>query len=155
MKDAELLNLLQRGDMCVPSATKLARALGLPVTTVHSKLKALQEKGLIKGYQAIIDNKKVDKGMIVFNVVKIHYPSAWPERKGLEDKWKLFAKIPEVQGVYTCSGDWDYLLKVVVKDQDEYYRVSTEKILPVGDIERSESKVVYKSFKDSAKVLVE
>ena len=92
--------------------------------------------------------------MTVFNVVKMHYPTSWTGKKGLEHKGELFAKIPEVQGVYTCSGDWDYLLKVVVKDQDEYYRVSTEKILPVGDIERSESKVVYNAFKDSAKVLV-
>ncbi len=154
MSDVELLNLLQRGDMCVPSATKIARAMGVPVSTVHSRIKALQKNGLVKGYQAIVDKKKVNAGMTIFSVVKMKYPSAWPERKGLETKGELFAKIPEVQEVHTCSGDWDYLLKIVVKDQDEYYRVSTEKILPVGDIERSESKVVYNTFKDSSKVLV-
>ena len=65
-EDKKLLNLIQRGDMCVPRVTKLAHELSLPTSTVQTKLEKFRRLGLITGFSAILDPEKVGKGLTAF-----------------------------------------------------------------------------------------
>ena len=152
--DKQVLNLIQKGDFCKPNITKLARALGLPTTTVHSKLKRLEKESFIKGYQGLLDNKKAGIGQVLFIVMKVKYEAAYAGKKELESFGEKLAKIPEVQEVHSCSGDWDYLLKIKAKDADDYYHIGTEHILPLGGIERMESYISYKQFKENPRIIL-
>jgi len=152
--DKRVLELLQRGDMCKPSATKLARALGVPVTTIHSKLKKLEDNDYITGYQAILDSKKAGINLTLFVIIKVKYEEAYAGKKELESFGEKLAKIPEVQEVHTCSGDWDYLIKVKAKDPNDYYRIGSERILPLGGIERMESYTSFKQFKENPRIIL-
>ncbi|MDP7282211.1 MAG: Lrp/AsnC ligand binding domain-containing protein, partial [Candidatus Undinarchaeales archaeon] len=60
--------------------------------------------------------------------------------------------IPEVMEVHSCSADWDYFLKMKVKDTTDYNRVLTEELLPLGGIEKSESVVVYGTYKENLNI---
>lgn len=151
-KERELLNLLQKGDLCVPRTTRLAHKLQIPITTLHSKLKKFERDGVVKGYRAILDGKKVGKGMIVFAVIKVNYEKTYYSKESMEDLGTRLAKIPEILEVHSCSGDWDYLIKVKVKDSDEYANIAQKKILPLGGIQKLESYVSYITFKETSEI---
>lgn len=151
-KERQLLNLLQEGSLCVPRTTRLAHKLQIPTTTLHSKLKKLENDGIIKGYRADIDGKKVGKGMIIFAVIKVNYEKVYHGKAAMEDFGARLAKIPEILEVHSCSGDWDYLIKVKAKDADEYAKVAQSKILSLGGIQKLESYVSYITFKENSQM---
>jgi len=146
--DKKLLNLIQRGDLCIARMTKIAHLLHLPTTTVHAKLRRLEKDKIIKGYKAVVDSKSVGKGLIVFALIKAKYDQIYKDKKTIEDFGKKLATIPQVQGVYSCSGDWDFLIKLNVSSYEEYGEIATNEILPLGGIERLESYVVAFLHKD-------
>ncbi|VVB60177.1 putative HTH-type transcriptional regulator [uncultured archaeon] len=151
-KERQLLNLLQEGTLCVPRITRLAHKLQIPTTTLHSKLKKLENDGVIKGYKAELDGKKIGKSMIVFAVIKVNYEKVYHNKDAMEDFGMRLAKIPEILEVHSCSGDWDYLIKVKIKDADEYAKVAQNKILPLGGIQKLESYVSYVTFKETSEI---
>ncbi|MDD5317213.1 MAG: Lrp/AsnC family transcriptional regulator [Candidatus ainarchaeum sp.] len=150
--DRELLKLLQKGDMCKPGSTKLAHRLKAPITTVHSKLKRLEKLGVIKGYPAAVDGKKVGAGLTIFTVLKVNYAVRYKSGESIRKFGEELSRIPEVLELHSCSGDWDYLIKLKVKDSDDYARIGSEMILPLGGIERMESYIAYITHKESSAV---
>jgi len=147
--DKKILRLVQRGDLCVPRVTKIAHILGVPVTTLQNRLKKLQETGVIKGFYGFIDGKKVGKSVTFYDVVKVVYAERYKDTKLMTDFGKRLAAVPEVQEVHTCSSDWDYLIKIKVKDVNEYAKVTEDKILPLGGIEKLEGYVVLHTMKET------
>jgi|ETN02SMinimDraft_4_1059925.scaffolds.fasta_scaffold196047_1 Lrp/AsnC family leucine-responsive transcriptional regulator len=150
--DTSLLKLLQKDGYCVPKTTKLAKELNLPAATVHSRIKKLVDKGVIQTFQAVLDGKKAGKSLIVFTILKVVYSDRYSDKKSMLDFAKKLTDIPEVMEVHSCSADWDYFLKMKVKDTTDYNRVLTEELLPLGGIEKSESVVVYGTYKENLNI---
>ena len=145
-KDIQILSLIQEN--CKMSLKELARKIGLPVTTTHARVKRLEKLGLIKGYQAILDAKKLGFGVTAFILVSFSYRSNRGEVSQRQIARKI-ASFPEVQEVHIVTGDWDIILKVKVGDVDEESRTYDTtnnyaeykgKITPTSDI--SYNKVV-------------
>jgi len=151
-RDKKILNLIQRGDHCVPRVNRIAKELNIPTATVHSRLKKLKEEGIIKGYRASIDARKVDKNLTVFTILKVNYAQRYSGKTSMLDFAEKLKKIPEVMEIHSCSADWDYLLKLRVRDTEDYNRVLTEGLLPLGGIDKSESVVTYNTYKESNKI---
>jgi DNA-binding Lrp family transcriptional regulator len=151
-RDKKILNIVQRGDQCVPRINKISKELKMPAATVHARLKKLNKEGIIKGYQASIDPKKVDRKLTVFTILKVVYSQRYSDKTSMIDFAEKLKKVPEVMEIFSCSADWDYLLKLKVKDTEDYNRVLTEELLPLGGIEKSESVVVYGTYKESPKI---
>lgn len=151
-RDKKILNLVQRGDRCVPRINKVAKELNIPAATVHSRLKRLCKEGIIKGYQASVDPKKVDRKLTVFTILKVVYSQRYSGKTSMMDFAEKLKSVPEVMEIFSCSADWDYLLKLKVKDTEDYNRVLTEELLPLGGIEKSESIVVYGTYMESLKI---
>ncbi|MEA3343086.1 MAG: Lrp/AsnC family transcriptional regulator [archaeon] len=152
--DKSILNLLQDRKMCVPRTTKIAHKMQIPTTTLHSRLKNLEKTGVIKGYQAVLDPKKAGAKVTIFAVVKVVYEKVYSDEKVLSDFGSKLAAIPEVLEVHACSGDWDYLIKLKVRDTEEYRSILGNKILPLGGIEKVESAVAYWTFKEETRINV-
>ncbi len=151
-KERQLLNFLQQGDMCVPRTTRLAHKLQIPTTTVHSKLKKLEKEGIIKSYTAELDTKKLAKSLVIFAVIKVNYEKVYHNKEAMEDFGSRLAKIPEILEVHSCSGDWDYLIKIKAKDAGEYAYLAQKKILPIGGIQKLESYVSYITYKETSNI---
>jgi len=140
---------LQKGNVCVPKTSKIARDLNLPTTTVHNRIKRMQKNGVLTGIYGLVAGDKVNRGQIVYAVVKVIYESRYTGKKVMRDFGKKLSAIEEVQEVHICSGDWDYLIKVKAKDAKDYYRVTSTKILPLGGIEKLEGFVVLDTQKET------
>lgn len=118
MKDItpRLINLFKKG-YCTPQIARIARNLKEPPTTIHYNIKKLEREGTIKTYKAVFDYKKINEGFCAHILISLA-PEEYgdPERIGKE-----LAKHPEVESVDISTGDWELVLKIRVKDQDEYY----------------------------------
>ncbi len=152
--DKKILNALQRGDLTVPKITEIAKILDLPPATVHTRVKKLQENKIIEGYPAIVNSNKVGKDLTIFLILKVVYSKHYSGSQPIKDFAKNLAKIPEVLEIHNCSGDWDYFIKLKVKDTEDYHRIITYEVLPLGGIEKAESVVVYQTLKETRSLIV-
>ena len=104
--DRELLRLLAgNGRM---SYTDLGKALGLSTSAVHQRVRRLEQRGVIRGYAAVVDYEAVGLALTAFISVKPMDPSQ------PDDSPERLASIPEIEGCYSVAGDENYLLKVRV-----------------------------------------
>ncbi len=146
--DCIVLNKIQEMGLCVPRVSKVAKVLGMPVTTVYQRLKKLEKAGAIKGYSAAIDADKVDKPITTYMFAAAKH-GVEVDKIGHE-----LCKIPEVQEVHFITGDWDFLLKFKTKSIKTYYDISANCVMSNSNITRSMGVVVPKTFKETARVVV-
>jgi Lrp/AsnC family leucine-responsive transcriptional regulator len=104
--DRQILRLLsQDGRM---SFTDLGRATGLSTSAVHQRVRRLEQRGIIRGYTAVVQSEAVDLPLTAFvSVTPLDHsaPDDIPER---------LVPIAEIESCYSVAGDENYLLKVRV-----------------------------------------
>jgi len=144
--DKQILNVIQEEDLCVPRITRIAHKLNLPTSTVQFRLNKLSEQKVITGCTVLVDPVKVGKGFTAFIMGQARLGEGVDFNKPIPDLLSINA----VQEVYFITGDYDYLIKIKVKDQDEYYKVVQE-IAKNFEV-RGKGVVAPKCFKDSPKL---
>ncbi len=115
--DRRILRALQR-DGAV-SQRELADQVGLSQNACWRRLKALNASGLIKGQTIRIDADRVGLGLTVFVMIRTrHHSSEW-----LATFRKEVSGVENVIDFYRIAGDYDYMLKVVAADMNDFDRV--------------------------------
>lgn len=106
--DETILEILQKNART--SNAEIARTVGMAPSGVAERIKKLEQKGIIKGYEALIDAKAVGKNLTAFTFVRTE------ETVGSTESGRLLGEIPEVLEVHHTAGEDCYLLKVKVED---------------------------------------
>lgn len=115
--DRAILRALQR-DASV-SQRELAEQVGMSQNACWRRLKALQDAGVIKGQTIRLDAKAVGLGLTVFVMIRTrHHSQAW-----LDSFRKEVSAIQNVVDFYRIAGDYDYMLKVMAEDMNDFDRV--------------------------------
>lgn len=114
--DRRILRCLQANARL--SNAELAQKVGLSISPVWRRVKALEESGVITGYQALVDPATVGLPVNVF----VHVSLEKQIEAALEAFEAAIRRRPEVMECYLMTGDADYLLRVVVPDLAEYER---------------------------------
>jgi DNA-binding Lrp family transcriptional regulator len=143
MKDIKpkLLKLLKEG-YCTPQIGRIARETNEPSTTIHYNIKKLESEGAIRTYKAVFDYKKIDEGFCVYLFIKLTASAgAHPDKISNE-----FARYKEAESVDVLAGEWDMVLKVRTKDQDEFYKV-LKSVLAREGVEKTTSLISLKQIK--------
>jgi len=146
-KDLEILDLLQRN--CKTTTKEIARKIGSPITTVFAKMRRMEELGVIKGYKAILDGRKLGRATTAFILASVTYRQPGLE-KSLSQR-EIAQKIsgfPEVQEVHIITGDWDILIKVKEKDVDEIGKFVIDKLRTVEGIQKTLTCMVFETVKE-------
>ena len=141
--DKELLALLQENAKYTHK--ELAAKLGLTVTPVYERVKRLEKDGYIRKYAAILDRKKVGKGLLVFCHLSLSEHTA-EVIKGFE---QAIGDIEEVLECYHISGTSDYLLKICLEDIDTYHKFIIHRLVNIPGIANLRSDFVMHEIKDS------
>ena len=147
-KDKKILDFLQKDDLCVPRITKIAHKLQLPTSTVQAKINKMQKEGIIKGFSAILDPEKLDKGYVAFVLGQ----AKLGHEVDLDKAAKQLVKISHVQEVFFITGDYDYLVKLRVKDKEEYYKV-IQQVAKCFEV-RGKGIIAPKCFKDNQTIVI-
>ncbi|CAM2948042.1 AsnC family transcriptional regulator [Chryseobacterium flavum] len=113
-KDMQLLRLLQKNAKL--TVKELAGEVNLSTSPVFERVKRLEQEGFIKRYAAVLDPDKLNRGFTVFCQIKLKIH----DRSVGYDFVKEIMEIEEVAECYNISGDFDFLLKVQVRDMKHY-----------------------------------
>jgi len=112
--DHQIIKLLQINGKA--TIKEIANKLNLTTSPIFERIKRLEKEEIIKGYTALVDPKKVDKGQIVFcNISMPNYND-----KNIKEFENKVGFMPEVLECYHYAGVVDYQMKVLVKDIDAY-----------------------------------
>ncbi|WP_370079406.1 Lrp/AsnC family transcriptional regulator [Streptacidiphilus sp. MAP12-16] len=90
------------------SYTDLGKATGLSTSAVHQRVRRLEQRGVIRGYAAIVDPEAVALPLTAFISVKPFDPSA------PDDVPERLAALEEIEACHSVAGDENYILKVRV-----------------------------------------
>lgn len=115
--DKAILRALQRD--ATLSQRDLADQVGLSQNACWRRLKLLREAGVLTGAAARLDARKLGLGLTVFVMVKTrHHSQDWLKRFR-----QAVTAIPNIIDFYRIAGEYDYLLKVVAEDLNDYDRI--------------------------------
>ncbi|MDH5374830.1 MAG: Lrp/AsnC family transcriptional regulator [Candidatus Bathyarchaeota archaeon] len=137
----KLIRLFKVG-YCTPQIARIAKTINEPSATLHYNIKKLENEGAIKTYKAVFDYEKIDEGFCVYLFIKLTAKAgADPDQIVGE-----LARYEKVDSADIIAGEWDVVLKVRTKNQDEYYDV-LKSILTREGIEKSTSVISLKQAK--------
>lgn len=139
--DRKLLGYLQQDSK--RTNKELANKLGLSVTAVYERIKKLEKEGVIASYVALLRNEKVNKAFVTFCHVKLVQHT----HNFVVEFEKEVKRLPEVLEVYHVSGDYDYLLKVVVEDMGAFREFMVNKLTSINHIGSTHSMFVINEVK--------
>lgn len=144
--DKKLLEYIQQDSKQTNKA--LSNKLGLSVTAVYERIKKLEKEGYIDGYIAVINKAKVNMNFVVFCHVKlVQHSQEFVIRFEREVK-----RIDEVLECYHLSGDYDYLVKVIVKDMAAFREFMVKKLTNINHIGSTHSMFVINEVKYSTAI---
>ena len=127
--DKQILEILQKQGKI--SNQDLAERVGLSPSPCLRRVKALEDAGIILGYRALIDAKKMELGLIALIQISMD--------KHTQERFSTFEReikaIPEVLECLLITGhSADYLLKVIVKDLEHYQKLLLQKITKIAGV---------------------
>ncbi len=126
--DKQILRLLQV-DASVTNR-EIAQTLRRSITTIHDRISRLKEEGIILRSVAILDRKKVGKGLLTFSHVLLNQHTI----EVLEQFEKSVKKFPEVLECFQMTGSFDFLLRVSTRDMEEYHHFYRYKLAKLPNI---------------------
>ena len=128
---------------------EVARQVGLAPSAVLERIRKLEKKGIIDGYEVRLNPKRFAKSLVAFVSVKLRKPA---------DEIKLgkqLARTPEVQEVHYVAGDDAFLLKVRVADTLALSKLTRDKIASNPAVQSTQTSIVLSTYKETAKIPIE
>jgi Lrp/AsnC family leucine-responsive transcriptional regulator len=126
--DRNLLKLLQTDSK--KTTKELSSKLNLSVTAVYERIKKLEKEGTISNYVALLNRNKIEKGFVVFCHLKLMQHT----KEFISQFEKEVVQLNEVLECFHVSGDYDYILKICVKDMEEYREFMVTKLTTLQHI---------------------
>ncbi len=138
----ELLKIL--GANALESRENIARMLNVPAADVAARIAAYEKQGVIRGYQAILNEDKLDLDTVTA-VIEV---KVTPQREGgfntIADR---ISKFPEVRSAYLMSGAYDLLLFVEGKNLRQVAAFVSEKLSPLEGVLSTSTHFMLKTYK--------
>ncbi|MBR9914016.1 MAG: Lrp/AsnC family transcriptional regulator [Algicola sp.] len=144
--DKKLLQLLQKDSK--QTNKELSNKLNLSVTAVYERIKKLERSGVIFKYVALIDKKKVEKPFVTFCSIKLVQHT----KDCVVQFEKEVVQLDEVMECYHTSGDYDYLLKIIVADMDAFREFMVKKLTTISHIGSTHSTFMINEVKHSTAI---
>lgn len=141
--DKKILNILQKDARITTKA--LADQLELSTTPVFERVKRLEKNGVIDQYVALLNQKHIDRKLIVFISISIKNHT----RSYLETFTEEMKSIPDVMEVYHIAGNYDFLVKVIMKDMEAYQKFILTRLSVINNIDHVQSSFVLSKNKYS------
>ena len=141
--DITILRELQKDGRI--SNVDLAQRINLSPPATHARLKRLDEQGYIRSYVALLDHEKLGFDMMCFISVslQLHQPEE------LEGFREIINEIPEVLECHHVTGEFDYLLKVIIQNRQDLQRFVVNQLTPIPGVARIYTSLVLSEAKST------
>ena len=142
--DLRILRRLQRDGRTTNA--DLAKAANISPATCHRRTQRLLEEGYVSQVRAMIDPKKINRGALVMVGVVLDRST----RESFADFEKAVAKLRFVLDCHLVAGDFDFFLKIRVKDIADFRRLHGEQLLALPGVRQTRTFFVMKEVVDNA-----
>jgi Lrp/AsnC family transcriptional regulator, leucine-responsive regulatory protein len=139
--DRAILDALQQ-DGRIANA-ELARRLNLSPPAIHARLRRLEEAGLIARYAAVLDREKLGFDLLCFVNISLQRHT----REHVDVFRDRIRALPNVLECHHVTGEYDYLLKVVVRNRKELEHLLMEELTPIPGVAHIHTSLVLNEIK--------
>ncbi|NNM65312.1 MAG: Lrp/AsnC family transcriptional regulator [Burkholderiales bacterium] len=146
--DRTLLNQLQRDARLTQE--QLAEQVGLSASAVQRRVRRMEQTGIILGYHAAVDARRLGLGLSAMLSVRLEKHRAESQRAPLESFRAVVQTWPEVVECLALTGEMDYLLRVHVQDMEHYAHFVLQTLLKHESVEDVKSSFVLAQIKPYA-----
>ena len=142
--DLAILRLLIEDSRC--TLQEIGAQVGLSATACWSRIRKLEASGVIRRYTV-----DVDKALLGWHdSVIVHVTLESHSEETLDRFGRELATIPEVVEAYLVSGDYDYYIRIAVRDTRDYERLLRERLYKIPGIRHSRSSFVLRVLKEAS-----
>lgn len=121
----------------------LSRRIDLSPPATHARVRRLERTGLIRGYVAIVDQELAGFDLLCFVSVGMQLHQI----EHIDRFRALIREMPEVLECHHLTGEYDYLLKVALKNRRDLERFAVEKLTPIPGVARIHTSLVLSEVK--------
>ncbi|RMA58817.1 Lrp/AsnC family transcriptional regulator [Ulvibacter antarcticus] len=146
--DKQILKYLQQD--CKQTNKELSSKLNLSVTAVYERIKKLERDGIIDKYVSLLNKDKIGLGLIVFCQIKL----AQHSKEYLTKFETEVTKLEEVLECFHVSGEYDYLLKVLVEDMKHFRNFMVTKLTTIQHIGSTQSSFTISEVKNTTTITI-
>lgn len=148
-KDEIILGLLKEN--CKLSSREMSDRTGIPITTIHNRIKKMEQEGIIRGYTSVLNNKKLGKIIQAFIQINVTYTTPSGKHVSQEELAKKIYQMPEVEECYIMTGGTDILIKASVKDVDDLNNFVINRLRDVEGVQNTLTAIVLNDISYSTK----
>jgi len=127
------------------SNKELANRVNLSPPAVHARLKRLEQQGYIRRYVALLDRELIGYDMLCFINVTLQLH----QLEHVESFRKRMLELPQVLECHHLTGEYDYLLKVVVRTRKDLENFVVRQLTPVPGVARIHTSLVLTEIKST------
>lgn len=142
--DLEILKILQKKAR-IPNV-EVARTIGMAPSAILERIKKLEAKGVIQGYEVRLNPEMFDCDVTAFIRVTVDSPAR------IRPAGKALAKIEEVQEVHYLSGEDALMVKMKASDNTDVSAVIQNRIARIEGVTGTKTSISLSTFKESAKI---
>ena len=139
--DRRILDILQHEGRI--SNADLARKIGLSPPASHARTRRLEEAGYIQQFVALLDKEKAGFDMVCFVMVSL----SMHKTQQVQDFRQAVQDIPEVLECHHITGEYDYLLKVIIRNRKDLEQFVIERLTPIPGVARIHTSLVLSEVK--------
>ncbi len=141
--DRAILSALQTDGRL--SNVELARKVNLSPPGTHARLRRLEKEGFIRQYTALVDREKAGFDLLCY----IHVSLQMHQLEQVEEFRKRTREMPEVLECHHITGEYDYILKVALKNRKDLERFVVDRLTPVPGVARIHTSLVLTEIKST------
>ncbi len=141
--DQKILEILQEKAR-IPNA-EVARQVSMAPSGVLERIRKLEERGIIEGYEVRLNPQEFDQGLSAFIQVSV-------QRAGNGQLGQQLSEVTGVQEVHQVAGDDGYLLKLRVSDNAELGRILRDELAAVEGVHSTRTSIVLNTIKETRKI---
>jgi len=147
--DKAILQALQEDGRL--SNVELAGMVNLSAPATHARVKRLEREGYIRQYTAIVDREKAGFDLLCF----VHVSMQMHRLDQVESFRKATREMPEVLECHQITGEYDYLLKVALRNSKDLERFVVHRLTPIQGVGRIHTSLVLTEVKAGMTLLLE
>ena len=139
----KILRILQKN--CSISNQELAQHIGLSPASTLERVRKLEQSGIIRGYVALVDEKRIEKHIRAYIFITMKEHSA----QSMEEFNKRISTLPEVLECSRLAGEKDYLLKVICDNIEDFEEFTRVRLTTIPGIDKTSSTIVLSTLVDT------
>jgi Lrp/AsnC family transcriptional regulator, leucine-responsive regulatory protein len=141
--DREILTVLQANGRI--SNVELSQYINLSPPATLTRVRRLENAGFIDGYVALVNRSKIGYDMICFVSVTLSIHQV----EQVQHFREAMQALPQVLECHHVTGDYDYFLKIVIKNRDDLEQFLMTKLTPIKGVARIHTSLVLREIKQT------